>query len=188
MNKVCLVLSLGLLTMSTQQFCNRNASPLEQAQSAHEVAKREYNNAVNELIRLKKLSWIEKGTLDKAEEDQRLKFNKYQKTEKDLADAKKLQAQNDARLVQQLQQQTQECIDDSAIARQLAKPESAHAFQMQVSHDAAPPSYAEATAPDELAREVAIFTASYAAIKRLDPEKAQELIQREYRSNCWWCR
>lgn len=170
MNKVCLVLSLGLLMTNGQQILGKTPTALEQAQQAHEKAKREYNDAVTEFTRLKKLSWVTKDTLQAAEEDQRLKFYKYQKTEKDLANATALQVQVDASIAQHQQNQ------------EYAKPNQAPAYD-------APPSYAQATAPD-LAYKVAAAHTLLDDIERTNSSIAEQFIKSRYKkyNNCWWCK
>lgn len=158
MNKVCLVLSLGLLMTSTQQiFC----SALELAERAHAIAKKEYNDAVNKLIELKKSPWTSKEIIEKADEDRRLKYYKSEKTAQDLAVAKALQVQLDATSAQQL----------------------------QATYDA-PPSYAQATAPDSLAHKVIAAKALVADINHDDKKTAKELVkelnQKYNPSNGWF--
>lgn len=181
MNKVCLVLSLGLLMTSTQQFCNRRnnqsfAEKTQNAKHAHEAADKRYQQAnenyeyalahgasprrLNELATLK----------DDAREEYRNTQTIYQ------------QAQRNE------QEHAKECIDDRAIAQQLAKPESAHAHEMQATYDA-PPSYAQATGAD-LAYKVAAAHTLLDDIERTNSSIAEQFIKSRYKkyNNCWWCK
>lgn len=188
MNKVCLVLSIGLLTMSTQQFCNRSsnqslAERTQDAKRAHEAADRRYQKArANYDTAL--ASGASTRRLDELERQTNTAREEYNQTKRAYEQAQKSEQQQskDFALAQALQKQ-----EDEKLAQHLQSQEYAKANQAPV-YDA-PPSYAQATGSD-LAYKVAAAHTLLDDIERTNSSIAEQFIKSRYKkyNNCWWCK